>query len=170
MPKKSEIQMFYRGETRDNLGRHINDIWRFDFDQIEWTHDFIQWLFPLMEKSLFNSNSPILTQEDVLAFKNDPDLQKGILFSLDFILPFFGLRRRKNIIVRDECFDERSEEWHWEDSHHHLRLTRIIKSLDLFGHRLLAESLRSILLELADEADADRVSPATILIWDSAIK
>ncbi len=170
MPKKSEIQMFYRGVARDNVGRHVNDIWRFDFEEIEWTHDFIQWLFPLMDKSIFNSNSPTLTLEDVQAFKNDPDLQKSILFSLDFILPFFGFRRRKNIIELDESFDERSEEWHWEDSHHHLRLTRIIKSLDLFGHRLLAESLRSILLELADGADTDRVSPATITIWHSAIK
>ncbi len=104
------------------------------------------------------------------AFKNDPDLQKGILFSLDFILPFFGLMRRKNIIVLDESFDERSEEWHWEDSHHHLRLTRIIKSIHLLGHPALSESLRSLLLELADESEADRVATSTIQVWQASLR
>jgi hypothetical protein len=50
----SRLLAFYRGQAPDDAGRWLKDIWEWDDEQLETTHDFIQWLFPLPEPSRFN--------------------------------------------------------------------------------------------------------------------
>lgn len=54
------IVPFYLGESPDVEGRKIKEIWAWDFETLECAHDYIQWLFPLTEKSHFNSNAPVV--------------------------------------------------------------------------------------------------------------
>lgn len=48
---KSPIVDFYLG-GQDSKGRTLDDILAFSDQQFEAGHDFIQWIFPLHEKSL----------------------------------------------------------------------------------------------------------------------
>ncbi|MFM7524703.1 MAG: opioid growth factor receptor-related protein [Betaproteobacteria bacterium] len=42
---------FLEGSGTDTDSRRLSDIWQFDDDEIDYTHDFIQWMFPLREAS-----------------------------------------------------------------------------------------------------------------------
>jgi hypothetical protein len=50
----ASILTFYQGQSPDSSGRMIETIWSWDYQKLEYTHDYIQWLFPLKEKSRFN--------------------------------------------------------------------------------------------------------------------
>ncbi|MFQ4137722.1 opioid growth factor receptor-related protein [Nodosilinea sp. PGN35] len=45
------IVPFYLGIQADVQGRMIQEIWSWNFEELECVHDFVQWLFPLPEKS-----------------------------------------------------------------------------------------------------------------------
>ena len=83
---------FYLGKEPDHKRRWIDQIWEWDHDQLEQTHDYIQWLFPLKEKSGFNPTAPALTDEVILAFKSRDELKNRLLRSLDVMLAFSALR------------------------------------------------------------------------------
>jgi hypothetical protein len=50
----SKLINFYLGNECDHRGRNIIAIWQWNNEQLETVHDYIQWLFPLKEKSAFN--------------------------------------------------------------------------------------------------------------------
>ena len=86
----SRLLDFYRGQATDAEGRLLKEIWTWDDDDLEAVHDFIQWLFPLPEPSQFNPDAPLLTEEDIDAFKNDPILRANVMKSFERILAFLG--------------------------------------------------------------------------------
>jgi hypothetical protein len=53
------IVAFYLNQRPDSQGRMIEDIWLWDSHRLEYTHDYIQWLFPLKQKSRFNPDAPL---------------------------------------------------------------------------------------------------------------
>ncbi len=129
---------FYRGEKPDLEGRKIQDIWAWDFEKLECTHDYIQWLFPIPEKSLFNPNAPVANEEIRQAFHGDRRLRQNLLKSLTVMLRFYGLECHENqagkvTVQKSEEFPERKLEWICLLNHNYLRITRILKCLVLFG-------------------------------------
>ena len=60
---------FLNGTGPDHQGRYLRDIWDFDDKAIEQTHDFIQWMFPLTEKSMSVPGVPTLSAEDLEAIR-----------------------------------------------------------------------------------------------------
>ena len=56
----SPVVAFYRGEMPDSQGRRLADIQAWDDERLEIVHDYIQWLFPLPERSAFNPKAPLL--------------------------------------------------------------------------------------------------------------
>jgi hypothetical protein len=87
----SQLVDFYRGEGTNPEGRSLIDIWAWPDDDLEAVHDFIQWLFPLPEPSRFNPDAPLLTEEDIGAFRSGPLLQANLMKSFERILGFLGL-------------------------------------------------------------------------------
>lgn len=66
---QGQISAFISGAGSDHINRTIHEIWGFTDPQIENTHDFIQWLFPLNEKSRAVPQSPVLKQRIYLPLK-----------------------------------------------------------------------------------------------------
>jgi hypothetical protein len=131
------ILAFYQGQSPDSSGRMIEDIWSWDYQRLEYTHDYIQWLFPLKEKSQFNRNAPILNDEVIQAFRADEQLQLRVLRSLTVMLGFYGLQYNElgntNIeITKSDEYGERKQNWIEEANHNYLRITRILTSLSLY--------------------------------------
>jgi hypothetical protein len=60
------------------------------------THDYIQWLFPLQEKSRFNPNAPILKEEDIYFFRVSQEIKHNLICSLRLMLSFYGLKIQKS--------------------------------------------------------------------------
>ncbi len=70
---------FLRGVGPDADGRFHVDILKFSDEELEETHDYIQWLFPLCEPSMAVPGSPYLVDEEVISIlKGDEDVQENI--------------------------------------------------------------------------------------------
>jgi hypothetical protein len=82
----SIIVQFYLGKTSDNRERTIEQIWQWDYDVLERTHDYIPWLFPLPEVSRFHPHAPILTSADIDRFKNSFGLKTRLTVSLNTLV------------------------------------------------------------------------------------
>src|SRR4051794_11457935 len=89
----SRLIDFYAGAGKDSEGRRLLTILSWDDDALEEVHDFIQWLFPLPEPSRFNADAPLLTPEDIAAFRADVQLRANLEKSFTRILTFLGLTR-----------------------------------------------------------------------------
>ena len=115
---------FYRGDGTDSEGRYIDEILAWDDDQLELVHDYIQWLFPLPEPSLFNPDAPMLTEADIVIARNDSAIQSNLKAAFQRMLRFYGLTPDTAALPKP---------WVRAVDHNHLRLTRILRSLRLLG-------------------------------------
>lgn len=165
----TQLTEFYQGLSTDNCGRKITDIHKFNHEDLEYTHDYIQWLFPLLELSLYNSNAPILTDEDVLEFINNKEIKGNLLISFYIMLDFYGFQINKELfITRSFTFAERSKVWLTPENHNFLRITRILHSLTILGCGPHAISFYECLANVYREFP-DTVSRKTIEFWAAAI-
>tara|TARA_R110000824_G_scaffold61864_18_gene164185 strand:- start:2649 stop:3329 length:681 start_codon:yes stop_codon:yes gene_type:complete len=115
LARLSPLGRFYSGSGVDSADRTFENILAFDDDQMEKTHDYIQWLFPNPEPSQWNPQAPLLSEKDILDFKKDP-----------------GLREQSfKAFTRWMDFMEASSQWCTPRNHNHLRITRIIRFLTL---------------------------------------
>ena len=165
---------FYLGEKQDLEGRMIHDMWAWDFEDLECTHDYIQWLFPISQKSAFNVDAPIVDKEVIQAFQSDRRLHQNLLKSFVVMLRFYGLQCDRNeagkvVVSRSEDYPIRKGEWLCMFNHNYLRITRILKCLMIFGledeARAFYECLRQIYRE-----DSDQIGGETFQYWTNAVK
>src|SRR5438105_2055839 len=89
----SQLVDFYRGQATDSEGRSLQDLWSWSDEDLEIYHDFVQWMFPLPEPSRFHAEAPVLTDEDITAFRQDEQLRANLRHSFERILTFLGLAR-----------------------------------------------------------------------------
>ena len=146
-----QLLRFYRGDGGDDVGRRIGEIWQYSADDLEGVHDYIQWLFPLEERSAFNPRAPVLDGETMAEFRRDATLRANVERSLEVMLSFYGFAISNDGLTRAPDFAERSREWLRPGNHNFLRLTRILKSLSLLGHEERAEELLTCLEDVYRE-------------------
>ena len=115
MKAEPPIIAFLGGIGPDSHGRLLNDIWAFSDAEIERTHNFIQWLFPLAEASLSVPGAPTLTSDETAALRLSVAAKTSIVESADWYTAFLS----------------RNSHWKAKYDHNHLRITRAIKALRL---------------------------------------
>src|SRR5262245_41132324 len=86
------IIAFFSGGP-DDRGRTLGQILAWEDDDLEVTHDYIQWVFPTPARSGVNPTAPLVTESTTAAFVARPDLRAGLSRALDRMLAFYGLRR-----------------------------------------------------------------------------
>lgn len=118
---------------------------------IERTHDFIQWLFPLSEPSGANRRAPVLEAGDVAEVQGSGLAQIALAAATDRMMVFY----------------QRNTHWLTVTDHNHLRITRIIKSLRLLRGPEEAEDFRALILKM-DENAGRPVSVASRRYWTEA--
>ena len=144
----SRLVAFLKGSGTDTGSRRLSDIWQFDDDEIDHTHDFIQWMFPLREASGANFNAPTLLVSDIKVIQSSMQCRQNLEKSATWILAFF----------------ERTEEIFQYTNHNHLRVTRIIKSLRLLHSDQQAEQFKQAVLAMI-QARGARINPITVAFW-----
>ncbi len=127
------------------------EILAFDDPTVEQVHDFIQWAFPLRERSGANPGAPVLTTEDVEQIRESMAAQAALAALTD----------------RMAIFYYRNGHWLTASDHNHLRITRIIKSLRLLRGEELADAFRTLILARVEEAGAPIGKP-TLGFWARA--
>ena len=87
----SQITQFLQRKVSDNKGRQLADIWAFSDFQLEHTHNYIQWLFPIDKPSANNRYAPVLTENDIELCRQDMRIQENLIFSFNMMLKFWAL-------------------------------------------------------------------------------
>jgi hypothetical protein len=164
---------FYLGEKPDSAGRMIQEIWDWDSERLECTHNYIQWLFPISEKSAFNPDAPVLDEKTIETFRENPHLQQSLRKSLTVMLRFYGLQRHENteekiVISKSIDYPNRKIEWLCIFDHNYLRITRILKCLMILGLQNEAQAFFNCLEEIYRE-DSDRIGGETFEYWKNAV-
>ncbi len=157
---------FYLNETPDHAGRFLHDIWAFSLEDLEYHHDFIQWLFPLDTPSPFNPEAPTLDTVTVRSFRGSRQHKQNLLHSLEVMLHFYGLADTNGVVIRADNFSERSTNWLRKGNHNHLRLTRILRTLHLVGLEQESAALLQCLNQIANDFPA-AITPATLNFWQN---
>ncbi|MCI0457515.1 MAG: hypothetical protein L0Z62_11140 [Gemmataceae bacterium] len=165
----SQLVDFYTGEGTDSEGRRMAAIWGWD-DDLEAVHDFIQWLFPLPEPSNFNPDAPLLSDDDIRAFRADALLQANLARSFERILAFLGLTRTaEGKVAEADNFAARAREVWAAPNHNWLRVTRILRSLSLLGQSEKARAFYGWLAELYQSGRAP-IPGNTFRYWTAAVE
>lgn len=125
---------------------------RFDDASLEYTHDFIQWLFPLRERSGANPSAPRLDDAAVAAFRDRPELRAALRRAYDRMLTFY----------------KSDLGWLAPGNHNHLRLTRMMISLRTLGLEEEARELYAYVTGLA--AERGGAPRDTLRYWHDAIR
>jgi hypothetical protein len=167
-PKELILKDFYLGEGKDAEGRTLQEVQNLPLDKKESVHHYIQWLFPLKVPSRFNSNAPLLTDSLLPALKQDPLMKAHVLASLNQMLTFYGLEWKETAIHPNSSFgtgssEDRSKVWLTPGNHNHMRLSRILESLNLLGMKEESNSLFACLQEIY----AKFPSKITLSTWNN---
>ena len=143
---------FLNGIGPDHRGRYLRDIWDFDDETTEQTHDFIQWMFPLTEKSMSVPGVPTLSAEDVEAIRASGVARANLEKSAQW---YFG-------------FLKRNDHWIRSYDHNHLRITRAIKSLRLLVSKEKAEAFLDSIFDITGDR-VNVVRQDAIGFWKSGV-
>ena len=145
----SKLVPFLTGDGLDDAGRTWADIIAYDDEAVEETHDFVQWLFPLPERSRAVPEAPVMTPSDLETLRASRLARERLLQGAARMLDFYRASRR----------------WRVPHDHNHLRITRIIRSLRLIVGDEAADRFRREINALAEDAPID---PAARRYWEEA--
>jgi hypothetical protein len=159
---------FYLSRGMDSRGRTIDEILKWDDKRLEGVHDYIQWLFPLPEKSAFNPEAPLLEPKIVEEFRTNPELQKKIQKAFLMMLRFYGFSQKGSEIVPTKAFDRKAQNWLTPRNHNFLRITRILRCLALIG---MAEEAAAFVaaLEQVYATKTEVIGTTTLRFWREAV-
>ena len=171
MPETAIIE-FYREHCADHSGRRLSTIHALRPEELEQSHDYIQWLFPLPEPSSANPYAPVLLESDIVEFAQDEHLKARLLQSLAVMLHFYGLDLRDTAdgpkITGSEDFVARSRVWLRPYNHNFLRISRILRSLALLGCNSHAMALFDCLKGIYRD-HSGVIGDRTFRYWKSAV-
>ena len=123
MTSNIKIVDFLEGAEPNINKLYIQDIWDLSDEEIENTHDFIQWLFPTDKPSRYNLAAPVLSGQDILNIQNSEKAKKNLKYSANWFLNFL----------------DRHSYWIDKHDHNQLRIKRIKKCLRLLIDKNLSE-------------------------------
>jgi hypothetical protein len=157
----------------DHSGRMLADILAWPDIRLEFTHDFIQWLFPMRVPSPVNPAAPTVDDATVKEFAADPALREALAASFLRMVTFYGFEVRQSgpsiTICRSAEWPDRSKNWLVPRNHNMLRITRILTSLRLLGLGDYAVALFEVLTDVYDSDEGSAIGPVAFEFWTAAM-
>lgn len=152
-------------------GSRLDELWDRSNLYLEYSHSYIQWMFPTDRKSEHYPDSPVLTDEEIWIIRNDRTIKNNMLRSFKRMLRFYGFEITSSIscrIRKSSEFQKRKKYWLKKNDHNFLRITRILRSLKICGLEEYAAAFYEELLVLAKEYP-DIAGPS-VSYWEDALK
>jgi hypothetical protein len=158
---------FFRGNPNSD-GRTLDQILAFSDDDLEDHHDIIQWCFPNHQPSNFNPDAPVVSESEQRELAADPAIRAAMRKVLERWLRFYGFRLENDAVVRSLDFAQKSKNWNRPFNHNHLRITRIIRSLRLFGLDHEAQQVFDVFNAFANSQEST-IAPSAPVYWHKAL-
>lgn len=157
-----ELLAFYcDDEGRNSSGYTLEQVLGWPDEDWELQHDFIQWLFATDEPSMFNADAPVLDTATIAQFRADPLLRHRLRRAFDRWLSFCGVVRSDDGLA----FDNPDPAVWSRPNHNWLRITRVLRSLNLLGLPDDAQAFFTLLTSIRS-----RIDPTTWGYWDRAAR
>jgi len=165
----SVITEFFQQVGHDGQGHYLYHMLGLPNHQLEASHDLIQFMFPTKEKSKYNPTAPVLTEEDITAFKENKNLQDALRGCYNRFLTFLGLAQTdEGKVVKGENFANRYKDVWSSWNHNFLRITRAISSLRTLGLMQEAWALYEGCVEVARNEKVP-ITQHTFDFWLAAV-
>jgi hypothetical protein len=137
----SDTNRYYDFLKSDRLEKILN----YGFDQLEIDHEFIQWIFPTVVRSAFNTDAPIINIEELIA---NPNYHEACNLmrnrSLPLMLEHWGISQNITTVTSPRRFS-------LLNGHNGLRFSRVLQSLIFHGERDVADRLLDFVILRAEE-------------------
>ena len=145
---------FLSGSGTDHAGRTYQDILDQDDQWLDYTHDWVQWCFPLFEKSQSVKNAPTLESSyEVEVIRTCSICQENMRLGL----------------IRYAEFLRDNDHWLRHHDHNHLRITRVIKSTKtLLSHEQASDFHQYVTRRIEAQLD-DGPSNISVGYWRRAL-
>jgi hypothetical protein len=132
---------FYLNQGPTTEGYRFAQIMSWGEQQLEETHNYIQWLFPIRERSPINPNAPVMSYSMQRQLKNDKRLRGQMTAAFIRMLWFWGIEfqgRYKGFAI-PPGMEYRTERWCTESDHNQLRMSRMLECMSLVGFYITAD-------------------------------
>ena len=146
-----DFERFLELKSADHRNRTLRDIWAFSDTHIEYTHDFIQLVFPLNKPSKSNFHGLYLNSDSMVEEIRANQIAKdNLVKSSEWFLSFLS----------------RNDQWQNRYNHNQLRITRMIESLRLLVSDDQADQCRETVFGMI--LDTSYINEVTLLFWENA--
>lgn len=152
---------FFLGMALDSKKRSINDILAFNDQQIENTHDFIQYIFPTIERSNYNPNAPLISKNLKQLFSENELVQENFCKTCQLFLHFCGFMCAKSTELFAPNF---GESFLSRPGHNLLRITRVLNSLNQIGKESCSHEI-FLQIEKFNNTYPNEIPKETYRIW-----
>ena len=151
----------------------IHTTWFGDWERLERQHDYIQWLFPIRELSMFNSRSQELQLHEAQRIKENPEARARVLRSYEMMLDFYGMQLMD--ASTGEVARHARYRWCYENlnysAHNSLRITRILKSLGELGlEHYKKPFVMHVLREIYEHGELVRTKSSCAHYWAAVLR
>jgi hypothetical protein len=85
-----DLITFFEGTGTDDQGRSLSQILAWPDQNLEWSHDYIQTLFPLPERSDYQYTVAVVDERVFDAFRARKELRDSLRTAFRRILSFYG--------------------------------------------------------------------------------
>ena len=168
---KQAVLAFFENKATSLQVTTAEDVLKFNSTQLEEDHRFIQWAFPTDQRSRYAPDAPVLNGNEVVSLRRNAAVASGLKAVFDKMLAFYGLNNEGETLCVGNGQEFRVRCWLKPDSHHMLRMTRMLRSLTLLGKPNDAAKLAHFLVEAVNSLPlADRAVWSPILHhWEQAL-
>jgi hypothetical protein len=91
-----DLIKFFEGTGTDDQGRSLSEILAWSDRDLEWSHDWVQIVFPLPERSDFQHTVAIIDKRVFDAFQAKKELRDSLRNAFKRILAFYGFELQEN--------------------------------------------------------------------------
>lgn len=151
-----------------NVCGTIGEVLNYSDVQLENNHKYIQYVFPLKERSLYNIQAPVLTDKEIEWIKSS----KGVVARVNMVtmlrkmLQFYGFT---SDFEKAEDYEQRSKNWITPYNHNYKRITRILKCLRLCDLDYFASQFYNLLCTIYME-NQEIIGETSFQYWTDAVK
>jgi len=149
---------FLEGKSEDYRGRTFNDIISSGDKTLEQCHDAIQQIFPLHEESKHANTYPIVDKDVIEKASKSDTIKSNLRLAKDRFERFYGIGQYDDV--------DKQRKWCGDHNHNLLRVTRIIRSLRLFGLEKEALDFHDKVMQVGNHFG---ISNKTADYWDKAL-
>lgn len=165
----SQVVDFYCHDGTDRHGRSVLDMIAMTDRELESHHDIIQWMFPLHETSSVNPDCPLVDEHSAHVLRENIDAHQRMHEMITRFGRFLGFELDEDgQFIADPSLASNRDNWHSPMNHNHLRITRVIRSLRLFGFEKEARAFYEAVSKSAVQSQC--ATERTLAYWKQALE